>query len=343
MTHSDRISFAQIERLTHRDPGGRRLPSAERHGQFLDNGQMRQAAESLATARSVAIVTGFCTLDAHPPAAETDGPPGALYLARALLELGVRVRLITDCHAAGVLAAGCDYWRLPAEMVLEAPWQPGEVGADSPCARWCVQARDEHQWSHLLAIERPGPAHDPTSVAAASGATTADAEAFRSLAPPADWNACHNMRGLIIDEITAPLHLLFENSAAGQRPLATIGMADGGNEIGVGKLPWRQAREALADPAADKIICRVPTDWLLLAGVSNWAAYALAGAVCVLAGRRKLIAQWPVDDHGRLIEVLVREGGAVDGTTGLRQPSVDGLPLAQYLSTLDSIQRLLLH
>ena len=64
-------------------------------------------------------------------------------------------------------------------------------------------------------------------------------------------------------------------------------MADGGNEIGIGKLPRQQVCEALGDPAAEKIICRVPTDFLLLAGISNWAAYALAGAVCVAQAARR--------------------------------------------------------
>ncbi|HWC90462.1 MAG TPA: glutamate cyclase domain-containing protein, partial [Pirellulales bacterium] len=121
----------------------------------------------------------------------------------------------------------------------------------------------------------------------------------------------------------------------------TIGMADGGNEIGVGKLPWQQVHDALGRPADEEIICRVPTDLLLLAGVSNWAAYALAGAVCVLHGKSQLLAAWPIEDHGRLIETLVRDGGAVDGTTGARSATVDGLPLTQYLPTLAAIQQLL--
>jgi hypothetical protein len=294
------------------------------HGQFLDAGQLQPAAESLASAGSVAIVTGFCVLDADPPAAETDGPPGALYLARALLELGVRVQLITDCYAAPVLAAGCRYWRLPEAMLVEAPWQPDDSQAVLECAArgrewaaWCRDLAGASDWTHLIAIERPGPSHD------------------------AHGGHCHNMRGAVIDAVTAPLHALFEVAAPPPRRIKTIGMADGGNEIGVGKLAWQQVRQALADPAGERIICRVPTDWLLLAGVSNWAAYALAGCVCALRDRQALIADWSVVDHGRLIEALVREGGAVDGTTGARQPSVDGLPLAQYLSTLDAIQELL--
>src|SRR5688572_10065475 len=44
----------------------------------------------------LAVVTGFYIPAAQPPAAETDGPLGAVFLARALVPLGIRVALLTD-------------------------------------------------------------------------------------------------------------------------------------------------------------------------------------------------------------------------------------------------------
>jgi len=60
---------------------------------------------------TLCVVTGFYIAEADPPAGETDGPLGALFLARALTPLGIRVALATDpfCHAAlhaGVNKAG---------------------------------------------------------------------------------------------------------------------------------------------------------------------------------------------------------------------------------------------
>lgn len=307
-----------LEELLHCDPCGRRLPAARHLGNYLDAGQLEQAAESLAAAKSVAIVTGFCTLSANPPAAETDGPPGALYLARALMALGIRVQLITDCYGEPVLRAGCRYWKLPEGMTVVAPWR--RQRGSSKCKRWCIDRVYLNDWTHLVAIERPGPSRD---------------------------GLCYNMRGGVILGATAPLHVLFDAAQFTRRTaldcgISTIGIADGGNEIGIGKLPRQDVRDALGDPALDKIICSVPTDYLLLAGVSNWAAYALAGCVCAMRGRKDLIAGWSVEDHGRMIEALVRDGGAVDGTTGRREATVDGLPLPDYLQTLTEIQRLLL-
>jgi hypothetical protein len=57
-----------------------------------------------------------------------------------------------------------------------------------------------------------------------------------------------------------------------------------------------------------------------------------------LQGRSDLISQWDEAHQRTLIELLVREGGAVDGLTRLREPTVDGLSLDRYLSVLEQIR-----
>src|SRR5687767_2503750 len=54
----------------------------------------------------VAVVTGFFIPAAEPPAGETDGPPGALFLARALTPLGIQVALASDPFCLNALDAG---------------------------------------------------------------------------------------------------------------------------------------------------------------------------------------------------------------------------------------------
>src|SRR4051812_47796284 len=65
------------------------------------------ACRSLATtAHPVAgIVTGFYIPTAQPSAGETDGPLGALFLARALVPLGIKVILLTDDFCVQALQA----------------------------------------------------------------------------------------------------------------------------------------------------------------------------------------------------------------------------------------------
>src|SRR5438132_568693 len=54
----------------------------------------------------IEVVTGFFIPHAQPPAGETDGPLGALYLARALVPLGIPVVLATDGFCIPALQAG---------------------------------------------------------------------------------------------------------------------------------------------------------------------------------------------------------------------------------------------
>jgi hypothetical protein len=145
------------------------------------------------------------------------------------------------------------------------------------------------------------------------------------------------MRGAVIDLCTAPIHRLFEAAATRRPDVKTIGIADGGNEIGMGGVAWEVLRQAIALGPAGQIACRIATDYLVLAGISNWGAYALAVSVAILRNRADLIATWNADSQRKLIESLVRDAGAVDGVSGLNQTTVDGLPLEDYLQTLTAI------
>ncbi|MBI3465463.1 MAG: DUF4392 domain-containing protein, partial [Planctomycetes bacterium] len=88
-----------------------------------------------------------------------------------------------------------------------------------------------------------------------------------------------------------------------------------------------------------RIACRIATDHLLLAGVSNWAGDALATMTACLRGRPEVVAPLGPDAVRSLIERLVDESGAIDGVTRQRQPTVDGLPLDEYLQVLRDIRR----
>src|SRR5262249_35920273 len=61
-------------------------------------GDFQAACRSIAEAAkpTIAVVTGFFIPHAQPPTGETDGPLGALFLARALAPLGIRAVLATD-------------------------------------------------------------------------------------------------------------------------------------------------------------------------------------------------------------------------------------------------------
>jgi D-glutamate cyclase len=310
------------------------------------------AARSLASnASAVAIVTGFCIPDGGQPAAETDGPPGALYLARALGELGIDVVLITDRYGRPVLEAGCRLWGLPS-MVREFPFETGPPDAPERLSNAAVHCIHSDRWiesflsdsafraTHVIAIERVGPSHTRASLAAQWRDGPAPLALFEREVPPEHRDVSHNMRGEIVQGYAAKIHRLFETIHQRRLPITTLGLADGGNEIGMGCIPWETLRQALDPSVGARIACRIKTDHFLLAGVSNWAAYALGAAVSALRGRQDLVAGWGSADQWRLIEHLVREAGAIDGVTRRREPTVDGLPPQVYWQTFDDIRAL---
>src|SRR5690242_3262683 len=93
---------AAIERLVARDVG-RGSERLARHAL----GSLRRAAESLLAAPhlDVGLLTGFYVPAADPPAAETDGPIGAVQVAAAIIALGGQARIITDTLCEPVVAA----------------------------------------------------------------------------------------------------------------------------------------------------------------------------------------------------------------------------------------------
>lgn len=143
-----------------------------------------------------------------------------------------------------------------------------------------------------------------------------------------------DMAGADITDHAAPLDELFIDAA--RRGLTTVGIGDGGNEIGMGKV-FAAALSTINH--GREIACTIPTDFCIAAGVSNWGAYGLAGALSVIEGRDLLPT---AEDAARVIETIVRDAGAVDGVTHRREPTVDALPLGESLRVLETVRRLIL-
>lgn len=168
------IDWAKLESLTHLDPAGRGLASFRLHRATLDAGQLRAAALDLTLrAGRVAITTGFPIVTSAGVVAETDGPPGALFLARTLLTLGHEVVLISDAWGAPLLRFGCRKWRMGEERVVEMPLPLGgglpDEQSETAGDRWIADFLASPQASgltHLVAIERPGPSHTLESLLA---------------------------------------------------------------------------------------------------------------------------------------------------------------------------------
>lgn len=321
-----------LELCIRRDPGGRGLLSTDATHPPLCRGQLEGAARALLAADGpVWIVTGFFVPAATPPVAETDGPPGAALLSAVLRDLGKPVRVIAEDLCGPVVEAA-----LRAAGATDVPVWLCPLFAEG-ALRWQRALWDRERPGLVLAIERVGPSHTYRSFMAQSRTAPPPGVMFLEKVPAESWNRCHNMRGIGIDDHTAPLHALFEEASA--RGVPTIGIGDGGNEIGMGAIPWEELVERLPGAHSARIPCRIATDWTILAGVSNWGGFALAATTAHLAARPDLLKEWTTARHQQALEQLVEESGAVDGVTRLPEPTVDGLSFEAYIQPWHEMRR----
>ena len=249
----------------------------------------RQAAKFLLDTPGAALIaTGFYI---HAAAPETDGPPGALALGRALEALGRRVAYVSDCYTVPMLRPLVG----ESSPVFEFPIVDAEASRE-----YAAELLSQLDPSLLISIERCG--------------LTADGRYL-------------NMRGLDISEHTAKVDYLVFGHAR------TIGIGDGGNEIGMGILaPYIPEVDTLpSNPATTNCT------QLIISSTSNWGGYGLVAGLSLLTGRNLLPTQ---AEEAQLIRRMV-ELGAVDGVTGASQCTVDSMSLEEHGRALSMLHRYL--
>jgi D-glutamate cyclase len=266
------------------------------------DGGLWGAASTLAAALPcrVGLITGFFVPLGMPPAAETDGPVGAALLARGFGEIGVPCRLATDEPCRSACTV--------ALAAAGAPAAPVDAVAIGASLAGLIETWRAARITHAVSIERCGRSCDGSP---------------------------RNMRGEDISAYTAPLDDLF---TAG--PWDTIAIGDGGNEIGMGALPRGLLGRQVDHEAA--IACATPANHLIVAGVSHWGAYALLGALAVIRAdwRRPLLhcLDEALDRH--ILEVMLRDGPAVDGVSRRQTLTIDNFDLMFHHEKLRMIRTL---
>jgi hypothetical protein len=290
---------------------------------------------------ALGVVTGFFIPHAQPPAGETDGPPGALFLARALAPQGIPVVLLTDVFCRGALQAGLEECGLKsAVQVLTLPGLP-DHWPQFLRAGWLHFARNTFKLTHLVAVERPGPSHTLETLQAQLGPGGSLGETYLRFlheVPTEDQDRYHNMVGRDITQHCSPAHWLFE-SLWPFPDIKTIGIGDGGNEIGMGKVSWDVIRANI--PGGARIACRIATDYLIVCGISNWGAYALGAAVLLIRGTKPAADLFSPAREEQLLRLMVERGPLVDGVLGRPAVTVDGISFERYVEPLRKMGALL--
>lgn len=133
-----------------------------------------------------------------------------------------------------------------------------------------------------------------------------------------------NMSGKSVAAETAPIDLLFD-MAYGKIP--TVGIGDGGNEIGMGNVQNAIVKELALVP------CRTKVDNLVLATVSNWGGYGLVAALSVEVGQKLLPTYAEIEEYLTKIVAL----GSIDGVLKQHVLSADGFGLDIEKEILNSL------
>jgi hypothetical protein len=305
-----------IDHVLALDLGGRGIAG------FFQPGAALAAARTLSRARRVLIVTGFCVPPGLP---ETDGPPGAAVLGRALGLLGATVRFMTDAPVVASLRAAVETLHFPADI---------EVYPEGTDPRALLA---HERPTHLVAIERPGRARSGDYLSARGESVAAwnrpidelfllSPKTRRHAATPSSIRPPSPQPGLAAPATTI--------RGRGARPSArpiTIAVGDGGNEIGMGNVRAHLGRESRL---MARIASVVRVNHLVVAGTSNWGAYGIVAGLERLTGRPLL--HTPGQER-RLIEACV-EAGAVDGILRSSKPTVDGLPLEIHAAVVELLR-----
>ncbi len=138
-----------------------------------------------------------------------------------------------------------------------------------------------------------------------------------------DEGKYRNMRGRDITPHNARVDHLFHSDTP------SVGIGDGGNEIGMGNLADHVAQvESLVRKP-----CVTQVSKLMLASVSNWGGYGLAAALSELSGKNLLPS---VEEERALLSRTV-ELGAVDGMSGIQEYKVDGFTLDENSETVQAL------
>ena len=151
----------------------------------------------------------------------------------------------------------------------------------------------------------------------------------------------HSIMGTPIPPSDEPVDDLVEGLT--QEGKLTIGIGDGGNEMGFGKI-FHLAREivprgaACGCPCGDGIVTSTATQHLLPAAVSNFGAYGLVSALSVLHERQDLLPDGQT--VVRTIEAGVREGcfdGARVDPTFIGDDGIPGTAIAAVVTLLRTV------
>jgi len=275
----------------------------------------QRLSQTIRPVDNVIITTGIGE-PSKLPKGETDGPPGAAALARVIsLILRANPIVVAGEDYLEPVLASCRVLGMKTSDKAQPNCVKGEVLPlnDQQARRNAFELLNKYNPSALISVECLGPNSD---------------------------GVLHTLKGIDLTKYNPPLHHVFE--VAKQKGLLTVGLGDGGNEIGCGMI-----YEAVRRIQRYGTICQCPckngvatvtsTDVLVFAGTANWGAYGITASLALL--HRNLSAIHTPQDEEKSLQACV-DAGARDGPTGSKELCVDAIPLEAHKALLIMLRTL---
>lgn len=242
----------------------------------------------------------FCTGFFDPPSMidEMDGPLGAVALARMLCvmlditpvfltEVANMPRMAGLAASLGLEVVDYDLARTTPFKAAVAPLPIDPSRARAEAERLCSVCAP----AAVIAIEKPA---------------------------PCPRGRYHTGVGLDVTDTVGKVEHVFD--AARARGVLTIGIGDGGNEVGMGNI-LDDIRRII--PTGDVIGASVTTDRLVVAAIANWGAYAIGATIAAALHMPEAIHG--LDEERRMTGAAAALG-FIDPCTGLANGWTDGTP-----------------
>ncbi len=259
--------------------------------------------------------------------AETDGPPGAaslgmsLHRARGAVPFFIIEENLIPAMAAVAAAAGFKILSPPKAVAAAESRAPLHAAA---VVGFPVDAAKAQEAAAGLLSEWPVQA---VVVIEKGGAN--------------EKGVIHTSRG---DDTTAPMAKadVLVRSAADENIL-TIGVGDGGNEIGMGLIAdelrrWLPFGLECRCGCGGGIVPATKTDLLVPAAVSNWGAYGVAAMVALMEAQRDALHSPEME---RRIMLSCVQAGLIDGGSGYVSGGADALATDVHQSVVRLLGELL--
>ena len=292
------------------------------------------AADKLAKATKpgdvVFFLTGLLVRSAFTPMiAESDGPVGVAVMIYTLQRaLGITPVIVADDSMVEPLATVMryvGYSRMPMETV-QAACAPSKrptraygmltmsANADT-AALEAEQILDKYRPAAIISCERGG---------------------------PNEFGVTHNSQGKDISAGHCRSDLLFKAAYARHGDTVTIGIGDGGNEVGMGNIhdslyEWLPHGDVCECGCGGGIIPETKCDVLVTSTVSNWGASALAAAISVYTENKAALADAAVHEKAILGAAAA---GFIDSPTGEIAPRIDGMDMPVHIAVAEEMAQI---